>query len=135
MLRLEWKDIVGYEGFYMVSTYGQVKSLSRKVMKNNEVEQTIKEKILKPILKDGYLRVVLYKDDGLKRFYLHVLVANHFISNPKDKPEVNHIDLNRENCRVDNLEYNTRSENVTHMWKHGTRRETGRLNRENKQLL
>ncbi len=124
MLKLEWKPVIGYENIYSVSNYGQVKSLARTIKKENGVEQKLKEKIIKPVLKDGYgsyLRVVLYKNNSLSRRPLHVLVASHFIPNPDNKPEVGHDDGDKMNCRVDNLSWETRSENMKHAWGTGLR--------------
>ena len=113
-----WKPIKGYEDLYEVSNYGQVKSLAKSIIKNNDTIQERKERILKPIVKDdsGYLRIVLYKDEGLKRFYLHRLVADHHVDNPDNKPEVGHRDKDRTNCKASNLKWETRSENIKHMW-------------------
>ena len=90
-----WKDVVGYEGLYQVSNNGRVKSL-----------KFGKEKILKPgKLKNGYLRVNLCKNEKQKHFLVHRLVALTFITNPNNLPDVNHKDENKENNRVENLEW------------------------------
>lgn len=111
-----WKDIEGYEGLYQISSEGRVKSLGN--------DKTRKEKILKGIKdKYGYLYVNLYKNRKLKNLLVHRLVAEAFIDNPDNLPQVNHIQENRKdlNC-VDNLEwcdakyninYGTRNERVT----------------------
>jgi len=119
--KLKWLPVKGYEDSYSISNYGHVKSLGRTIIKNNGVKQKLTEKNLKPIVKDDYLRVVLYKNNKLKRFYLHVLVAKHFIPNPEGKKEVNHIDGDKQNCAASNLEWNTRPENIKHMWDTGLR--------------
>ena len=93
-----WKDITGYEGLYQVSNLGNVKSLN--------YNKTGKEKILKGGKgKDGYLQVVLCKEDKRKTHTIHRLVATAFIDNPNNLPQVNHIDENNTNNCVDNLEW------------------------------
>jgi hypothetical protein len=114
--------VKGFEGIYSVSDSGDVYSLSRKVVDKNGRVTQLQERKISPILKDGYLRVVLYKNGKSINRYLHVLVAEHFIPNPDNKPEVNHIDGNKLNCAKSNLEWNTRSENIRHMWKTGLRK-------------
>ena len=99
-----WKDIKGYEGLYQVSNKGHVKSLNYR--------RTGKEGILKGRLdKDGYLRVGLCKNKKQKPFYIHRLVAKAFLPNPNNLPEVNHIDENKENNHVENLEWCDRKYN------------------------
>jgi len=116
-----WKPVKGYENHYEVSNYGEVRSIEKTIKKANGQVQRRKSRILKPILKDGYHRVVLYKNNKLKRFYLHQLVASHFLENPNNYREVNHKDGDKLNCHVNNLEWMSRSENVKHMWDTGLR--------------
>lgn len=93
-----WKDIVGYEGLYQISNYGRVKSLGN--------DKTRKERILKPIKSQkGYLRIIFCKKGKTKQFYIHCLVAENFIPNPLNLPQVNHKDENKENNCVYNLEW------------------------------
>lgn len=114
-----WKDIIDYEGLYQVSSYGRVKSLSRKVS-NGKGFYIIKERILKSILtKKGYYNISLYKNGKSKNFRVHRLVALHFISNPENKPQINHIDGDKSNNHVDNLEWCTASENTQHAYDNG----------------
>ena len=104
-----WKDIKGYEGMYQVSSEGRVKSLKfgkEKIMKNNKSE-------------DGYLYANLYKDRKMKNFKVHRLVAQAFIDNPDNLLEINHIDEDKANNRVDNLEWCSRDYNINF----GTRNE------------
>lgn len=96
-----WKDIPDYEGLYQVSDCGQVKSF-----KNG------KEKILKPGLdRGGYEYVVLCKDGVTKNYKVHRLVM-YTHSHVDDELTVNHIDENKRNNHLSNLEYCTRAENV-----------------------
>lgn len=95
-----WKDIIGYEGLYMVSNYGRVKSLER----INNYGRIVKEKILKTrIDSKGHLRVGLSKNGKVIDYSVHRLVAMHFIPNPECKTDVHHIDHNKLNNNVDNL--------------------------------
>lgn len=103
-----WKDIIGYEGLYQISNYGNVKSLEKKVM-----NRTNKERILKIFDNgNGYYQVVLQKNKKKKSYKVHRLVAEAFISNPNNLPCVNHKDCNRKNNKFENLEWCTVDYNV-----------------------
>lgn len=107
-----WKDIDGYEGMYQVSDRGRVKSLNYRC--------TGREGFLsQAVAKIGYPVVVLCKDKIQKMYYVHRLVAKAFLDNPQRKPEVNHIDGNKENNFVENLEWATYAENQRHACKTG----------------
>lgn len=100
-----WKNIKDYEGLYQISSEGRVKSLG-----NNK---TRKEKILKNSKGSiGYLQVNLCKNGKLKRHSIHRLVAQAFIPNPDNLPEVNHINEDKTDNRVDNLEWCSRDYNI-----------------------
>ena len=101
-----WKDIKGYEGLYQVSNLGRVKSVERKVRHNYGGLKTVPERILKGSPDgDGYLYVSLSKENHKRNPKIHKLVANAFLLNPDNLPQVNHIDENKENNRVSNLEW------------------------------
>ena len=107
-----WRDIEGFEGIYQVSSLGRVKSLG-----NNKSRQ---EKILKLRSdRDGYLNVGLHKERKIKICRVHRLVAQAFIPNLENKPQVNHKDEDKTNNKVENLEWVTCKENSNH----GTRTE------------
>ena len=110
-MREEWRDIKGFEGKYMVSNLGRVKSLN--------YNRTGKEEILKAYDNGhGYLFVALYKDGKVEQPLVHRLVATAFLDNPDNLPEVNHKDEDKTNNCVENLEYCSRSYNLNY----GTRR-------------
>ena len=103
----EWRDIKGYEGLYQVSSWGRVKSLNYK--------RTGKEGILNGDPNNiGYMSVVLYKNGKRKPRLIHRLVAAAFIPNPDNLPIINHIDENKNNNRVDNLEWCTHEYNTNY---------------------
>ena len=102
----EWKDIRDYEGLYQISNMGNVKSLGRWVNYKNKGKKWQEGKILKPLVdKEGYLKICLWKNGYIKHFRVHRLVAQAFIPNPKNYPQVNHKDENPSNNFVKNLEY------------------------------
>jgi hypothetical protein len=128
-----WKDIVGYEGMYQVSNYGNVKSLERVVVRSNGSKMYIKEKLLNKRLNDrGYIEIKLSKNGKSGYAKLHRLVAQAFIPNPENKPQVNHKDTDKENNHVDNLEWNTHSENQKHAHANGLYDRSGEANSCNK---
>ena len=104
-MKEEWRGIKGFEGKYMVSNLGRVKSLNY----NN----TGKEGIMEPQDNGtGYLFVQLSKDGKVKNCRINRLVAQAFLENPQNLPEVNHKDKNPKNNRVENLEWCSRQYNV-----------------------
>lgn len=101
-----WKDVEGYEGLYQVSNFGKVKSLN--------YNHTGKEKLLSQTLQAGYFHTIFFKNGKSKTPSIHRLVAVAFIPNPQNLPCVNHIDGNKFNNCVDNLEWCTVKENTYH---------------------
>lgn len=116
-----WKNIVGYEGLYQISNLGRVKSLSRIIRHWKEGNSVLVERILKPGYdrKNGYYTVVFYKEKKAKTKKIHRLVAEAFIPNPENKPCVNHINGNKTDNRLENLEWCSKKENVIHAHKTG----------------
>jgi len=107
----DWVPVTGYEGVYEVSSAGEIRSLTRL----DSIGRTIAGQLMKQVVnEDGYHQIVLSKDGQQKTFKVHRVVAQAFIPNPEDKPEVNHIDEVKSNNTVNNLEWNTRKENVNH---------------------
>ena len=97
-----WKDIVGFEGFYKVSNKGNVYSVERRDSRGNICEG----RVLKPgYTSCGYLQVGLSKNGKSKTRTVHRLVAETFLPNPNDLPQVNHRDEDKDNNNVENLEW------------------------------
>lgn len=113
----EWKDIPGYEGYYQVSNLGRVRSLDRAVRGGGRNPGTVflPGRILKPRKHSrGYLRMTLSKEGINSEFYIHRLVCTVFFGGiPKDR-EINHINGNKTDNRISNLEIVTRRQNTHH---------------------
>lgn len=113
-----WKDIIGFEGSYMISNEGRVKSLPRFVERiafGKITKTPVKERMLKlGYDKDGYLSVGLYKNKKCHKAKVHRLVALHFIEHATDGLQVNHKDGVKDNNNVNNLEWMTAQENIQH---------------------
>ena len=116
MLKEIWKDVVGYEALYQVSNLGRVRSKNRLDGSGNKRKGMVRK--LNP-QKDGYIHVNLCKSGKVKHIGVHRLVAQAFIPNPQNKPQVNHIDGDKANNHLSNLEWSTRSENMIHALKIG----------------
>lgn len=116
---MTWRLIENFE-MYAVSDTGLVKRLSYIGKTPTKLDCLRKEHLLKPWkTKKGYLAVQLYDNDRVKTFPVHRLVAKAFIPNPSNKPQVNHIDCDKTNNNVSNLEWCNNSENQLHAFKHG----------------
>lgn len=94
-----FKDIEGFEGVYQISNLGTVKNIKRNKIKKNEIDI------------DGYVRVGLSKNGKQNHYKIHRLVAQAFLPNPKNLPQVNHKDENKTNNNVTNLEWCTNEYN------------------------
>lgn len=115
-----WKDVVGYEGLYQVSNFGNIKSLDRIVKKPNGVSYLRKGKICTQSKSNlGYMTVGFTVNNKKVNKYVHRLVAEAFITNMNNYPQVNHIDCDKTNNRMYNLEWCTNSQNHIHASKNG----------------
>ena len=110
-----WKDIVGYEGLYQVSSLGRVKSLDRIIIRKNGSRQRVSERVLKAKKNKGYLQVTLSKNKISKNCRIHRVVLQTFkpVLN-MHKLDVNHKDENTLNNNVNNLEWCTRKYNINY---------------------
>lgn len=100
-----WKDIPNYEGLYQISNLARVKSFHQN--KPNGI-------ILSYNVRQGYNTVQLHNKGDRHSYQIHRLVAEAFIPNPNNYPFINHIDENRKNNNIDNLEWCTQKMNVQH---------------------
>ena len=112
-----WKDVIGYEGLYQVSNLGNVKrvgsfrGVNKKYLNNYNLIPMDNGK--------GYLRIKLTKNNKSKRVMLHRIIAEAFVPNKLNKPVVNHINGNKKDNSLINLEWCTQSENCLHAVKIG----------------
>ena len=101
----EWKDIIGYEELYEVSCRGNIRNKkTSKILSNKS---------------NSYVVVSLTRNNVVRRFTVHRIVAQTFIENPLNKKEVNHINGIKNDNRIENLEWCTPSENINHSWRIG----------------
>ena len=119
---MEWRDIKDYEGLYQVSGTGEVRSL-------------ISNRILVKCNTGKYLQVTLCKDGKQKNFLVHRLVAEAFIPNPNNKPEVNHKSEVKTDNRVENLEWIWHKDNINHGTRTKRASETRKKGEKSKTVL
>jgi len=114
----EWRSITGFEGYYEVSNFGDVRSVDRVIPRDGPTgSMARKGQMITPhITPKGYLRCQLGMNGQKANKLIHRIVADAFITNPDDKPEINHRNGNKRDNRVDNLEWVTQSENQSHAY-------------------
>ena len=135
-----WRDINSYEGLYQVSNLGnvkRVKAIITDVAQGSIRQREFSSRVLKQSVAGcGYLSVKLSKDGKVHRFNVHKLVAQAFIPNPDNLPEINHKDENKLNNCVDNLEWCTSMYNANYGNRNNLisrlKRERDRINRSKK---
>jgi hypothetical protein len=117
-----WKDVIGYEGLYQVSNLGRIKSLPKYDRKGRFHPEQLKAQVNNG---GGYLVVNLKHNGCQKMRTVHRLVAEAFLDNPNKYPVVNHIDGNKKNNCLTNLEFCTHSSNMLHAVKLGLHTDFG----------
>lgn len=116
----KWKDVVGFEGLYLVSENGKIKSISRShKMKTKSGEVVDRWRVGRTMRqyssgKGGYYKVVLSRDGIRHRLFVHRIVADAFVPNLRNAPVVNHKDGDKKNNCADNLEWCTQAHNLRH---------------------
>ena len=126
-LKKQWKEIKGYEGKYIISNYGEIISLPRYKKNKSKTQYVEPKEICRYTNKhNGYVYVYLCNNGKYRNIRLHRLVAETFITNKHNKPQINHIDGNKENNRVDNIEWCTQSENEKHAYRIGLLKPRGK---------
>lgn len=119
-LKRKWKEVKGYEGRYIISNYGEVISLPRYKNNKSKLQYVEPKEILQYVNKNnGYIYVMLCKNGKQKNIRLHRLVAEAFIPNSENLLQINHIDGNKQNNKVNNLEWCNQSQNEIHAYKLG----------------
>lgn len=123
----DWKPVVGYEGLYEVSNTGKVRSLTRTYVNSRGQTRVAVGKVLTPdekktknVTSNMYQRVTLTSNGKSKHKSIHRLVAEAFVPNESaERNQINHIDCDKTNNNVDNLEWCTSKENIMHSVSHG----------------
>lgn len=117
----EWRPVVGWEGFYEVSSHGQVRSVARVIARTNG-PLPVQPRVLKPQIKNGRHQSVTLRDTAngrTERPYIHRLVAEAFIPNPDGFRVVRHLDDNPLDNRVENLAWGSQSDNMHDLVRNG----------------
>ena len=118
-----WRWVVGWKGYYLISSFGRVKSVARTIQRSDGTHDRIKSRLLRPwSIRSGHLNVTLYRSGKRKNRLIHQLVMEAFVGPRPKGMEVRHFpDRDPTNNRLDNLQYGTRKENTADQTIHGTR--------------
>ena len=117
-----WRSVVGWENSHEVSNLGRVRTKARTRAGKNDSEAHVAVKLKKTYLdEDGYERVSLYADNETKLLGVHRIVAEAFIENPNNLPQVNHKNGDKADNRAENLEWVTNTQNIQHSIENGMR--------------
>ena len=117
-----WKPIPGYEGIYEASNKGEIRSFDKVITQKNGTDRTIKGRVMKQRKNNrGYHIITLNKDSVSKDYLVHRLIAFAFLPNPDNLPQVNHIDGNKSNNCIENLEWCDQTHNMLEAYRTGLR--------------
>ena len=128
-----WKDILGYEGLYQASTMGRIRSMDRQVIRSNGQIRNFKSKIIKPVKKiknNETLFVSLSKNNRLQTYTVHKLVMLAFKGERPEGCQICHGNGDVTDNKLDNLRYDTPSENAIDMYRYGGKSGAGKLSIE-----
>jgi hypothetical protein len=123
-----WKPVVTYEDSYEVSSDGWVRTLDRICDKRRGI---VKSKVLNQFDNHGYRFVILSRGGKRRNFYVHRLVAESFLPNPENKPQINHINGNKSDNRLSNLEWSTIKDNHLHSYRYLNRKSSNNQGHKN----
>lgn len=123
----EWRDIPGFEGLYQISNHGRIKSLSwvQKHSSGKFFTKRVRVRKFNPPATNRYHTVLLATPAGPASYQMHRLIASAFIPNTQNKPFINHINGKKNDNRIENLEWCTRSENTIHSFATGLQSNKG----------
>jgi hypothetical protein len=120
---IQWRPIKGYEGYYEVSNFGDVVSITREIVRTNQFSKPYKKleigRALKKTKCKGYVKYALSKNGIRKDFYAHRLVYESFVGDIEKGKVINHIDGVKNNNSIENLELVSLSQNMVHAYRMG----------------